>query len=45
MAHQKGVQAIRYFPKYGNFLLSASIDCKIKLWSTTQDKKLMRYLK
>ena len=40
-AHTKGVQCIRYFPKFGNFLLSASIDTKIKLWNP-DTKKLMR---
>lgn len=40
--HAKGVQAIRYFPKFGHLLLSASMDGTVKIWDTTADRSCRR---
>ncbi|KAL4444508.1 hypothetical protein ABPG74_016801 [Tetrahymena malaccensis] len=40
--HEKGVQAIRFFPKYGHYLLSASLDSTVKLWDVMGNKKCVR---
>jgi len=37
--HSKGVQAIKFFPRYGHFLLSASFDGRVKLWDVLTHKK------
>jgi len=41
LGHNKGVHRIRCFPRTGHLLLSAGLDGKCKVWSTT-DKKVMR---
>lgn len=40
--HSKGVNKIEFYPKYGHFLLSGSMDCKIKLWDMQQTRKCVR---
>ena len=40
--HTKPIQVIRFFPKYGHYLLSCSLDCKIKLWDVLSHRKCAR---
>jgi pre-mRNA-processing factor 17 len=40
--HTKPIQVIRFFPKIGHFLLSCSLDNKIKLWDVMSHKKCVR---
>mmetsp|Transcript_11593 Transcript_11593/g.13161 ORF Transcript_11593/g.13161 Transcript_11593/m.13161 type:complete len:453 (-) Transcript_11593:218-1576(-) len=42
VGHSKGVQAIRFFPKFGHYLLSASHDGRVKLWDVLTNRKCVR---
>lgn len=33
---------IKFFPKFGHYLLSCSLDCKVKLWDVTSHRKCVR---
>ncbi|CXJ21243.1 pre-mRNA-processing factor 17, putative [Plasmodium berghei] len=43
--HKMGVQKIRFFPKYGNYILSGSLDSTLKLWGSYKSKKCLRTYK
>ena len=40
--HSKGIAAIRWFPKTAHLLLSASMDCRIKLWEVYNERRCVR---
>lgn len=40
--HSKGVTQVRFFPKYGHLLLSASMDCTVKIWEAYGKKRCMQ---
>lgn len=40
--HSKGVAAIRWFPRTAHLFLSASMDCRIKLWEVYNERRCIR---
>lgn len=40
--HTKGIAAIRWFPRTAHLMLSASMDCRIKLWEVYNEKRCIR---
>lgn len=40
--HKKGVSAIRLFPKSGHLLLSASMDCQVKIWEVFGERRCIQ---
>lgn len=40
--HTKGISAIRFFPKTAHLLLSASMDCRVKLWEVYNEKRCIQ---
>ncbi|KNC79700.1 pre-mRNA-processing factor 17 [Sphaeroforma arctica JP610] len=41
-AHDKGVSAIRLFPRSGHLILTAGMDCRVKLWEYYGKRRLIR---
>ncbi|KAJ8963666.1 hypothetical protein NQ314_005457 [Rhamnusium bicolor] len=40
--HSKGIAAIRWFPRTAHMFLSASMDCRIKLWEVYNERRCIR---
>lgn len=40
--HTKGISAIRFVPKTAHLLLSASMDCRVKLWEVYGERRCIR---
>lgn len=41
-SHTKAINALQFFPNSGHLLLSASADCKVKLWDVYHNRELLR---
>ena len=40
--HDKNIQTIKFFPKYGHYLLSCGLDGKVKLWDVLTNRKIVK---
>ncbi|XP_045493848.1 pre-mRNA-processing factor 17 [Colias croceus] len=40
--HTKGVAAVRWFPKTAHLMLSAGMDCRVKIWEVYGDRRCVR---
>lgn len=40
--HSKGIAAIRWFPRTAHLFLSASMDCRIKIWEVYNERRCVR---
>lgn len=40
--HTKGIAAIRWFPRTAHLFLSASMDCRIKIWEVYNERRCVR---
>jgi len=40
--HSKGVSAIRWFPQSAHLLLSAGMDCRVKLWEVYNERRCIQ---
>lgn len=43
--HQKGVQCVKFYPRFGTFLLTGSFDGTAKLWSVYNKRRLVQTYK
>ncbi|CAG9559637.1 unnamed protein product [Danaus chrysippus] len=40
--HSKGVSAVRWFPRTAHLMLSAAMDCRVKIWEVYGDRRCIR---
>uniref|UniRef100_A0A6M2DMU2 Pre-mRNA-processing factor 17 n=1 Tax=Xenopsylla cheopis TaxID=163159 RepID=A0A6M2DMU2_XENCH len=40
--HTKGIAAIKWFPRTAHLLLSASMDCRVKIWEVYKERRCIR---